>query len=154
MKMKSNFVKFFKGFSYAWNGIVYAVKSQINFRFHLIAVIWVLLLSAFYNFSDVEYAILFLTFATVIVSETINTAIEKNVDLCTKDINPTAKIAKDVSAGAVLVSSIFAVVIAFFLFWDSTIFAEILAQFTSNPFYGIATVVLALISFIFIFKGI
>lgn len=54
----------------------------------------------------------------VIIAEMINTAIETTVDLYTDKYHPKAKLAKDVGAGAVVISAINALVVAYFLFFD------------------------------------
>lgn len=51
----------------------------------------------------------------VIITEVINTAIEETINLVTKQFHPIAKIAKDVSAGAVVLSALNAVIIAIFI---------------------------------------
>lgn len=63
---------------------------------------------------------MFLTFATmlVIITEVINTAIEETINLVTKQFHPIAKIAKDVSAGAVVLSALNALIIAIFIMID------------------------------------
>ena len=60
---------------------------------------------------------MFLSFATmlVIIVEVVNTAIEEAVNLCTDKFHPIAKIAKDVAAGAVVLSALNAVIIAIFI---------------------------------------
>ncbi|MBQ8826135.1 MAG: diacylglycerol kinase family protein [Oscillospiraceae bacterium] len=152
--MKKNFIKFFKGFGFAGQGIVYAVKTQQNFRFHLTAAVWVLLLSLFYKFTAVEYAVLFIAIGAVLSSELINTAVEKTVDLCTQEENKLAKAAKDVSAGAVLVSAVSAVCIAVCLFRDFSVITYIIEFMLLNPVFTAIAAVLAAGSVIFVFKGI
>ena len=56
--------------------------------------------------SKLELAVLVLVIMFVFVTEMFNTALEFAVDLVTKEYHPLAKLAKDVSAGAVLVSSV------------------------------------------------
>ncbi len=63
-----------------------------------------------------EWCILVLMICLVLVLELINTAIERCVDLVTKDYRELARVAKDVSAGAVLVASMFSVVIGILIF--------------------------------------
>lgn len=65
-----------------------------------------------------EFIAVFITISAVITAEMINTAIEATVDLATSEFNEKAKIAKDVAAGAVLVSAIFSAIIGFFIFYD------------------------------------
>ena len=63
-----------------------------------------------------EWVILLLTIALVLVCEVINTAVERCVDLVTKEYHDLARIAKDVSAGAVFLVSLFSVVIGVSIF--------------------------------------
>ena len=94
--------KFFKAFVYAWQGVLHAVKTQRNFRFHIVAAVYVTVFSFFYGFTRNEYVLLMLTFSTVVSAELINTAVEAAVDLCSPEQHKLAKIAKDAAAGAVL----------------------------------------------------
>ena len=52
----------------------------------------------------------------VLALELVNTAIERTVDLVTKDYHDLAKAAKDVAAGAVLIMSMFSVIIGLIIF--------------------------------------
>lgn len=108
-------------FSYAVDGILHAFRNEKNFRFHIFMTIVVLLVSLLFDFSRVEMALLSITVAFVIFAEIINTAIENIVDLIYEKYNPFAKIAKDVAAGAVLVSAFNAIFVAYFLFFDRLI---------------------------------
>ena len=109
----------------AVNGIVYCATTQTNVRKELILGTVVMVLSLFYDFSTAEF--LCLTFAVffVIFAELINTAIETVVDLYVDIYHPKAKIAKDVAAGAVLLASINAVIVGYFLLIKQTNFYEI-----------------------------
>ena len=71
--------------------------------------------------SKLEFIIVLVVIALVLISEVINTAIEKTVDLYTTKYNETAKIAKDVSAFSVLLTSIFALVIGLLIFGEKII---------------------------------
>ncbi|MBQ8781030.1 MAG: diacylglycerol kinase family protein [Oscillospiraceae bacterium] len=151
--MKNNLSRFFKGFGFAWQGIVYAVKTQQNFRFHLTAAVWVFILSQFYDFSAAEKCVLILTVGSVLALELVNTAVEKTVDLYIKDAHPLAKAAKDTAAGAVLISAAAAVCTAVVLFSDTAVLKEV-AAFLMMPSALAGGIVLAVLSVIFIFKGI
>lgn len=105
-------------FNYAINGIIYGIKTQRNFKIHCVLAVGALLLSLFYNFSKVEFLILFFTIVLVMATELINTAIEKVVDMVVDSYHPLAKIAKDVAAGAVLLSAANALVVAYILFFS------------------------------------
>ena len=94
-------------FKYAFQGIKYAFFSQRNFRiqifFGLLAVIGGLWL----QISLTHMILITIMIFVVLILELINTAIEALVDLSVgSDFHPLARIAKDCSAGAVLLASI------------------------------------------------
>ena len=101
-----------------------------------------------------EYALLMLAFSSVIVSEAVNTAVEKAVDLTTDKKEKLAAAAKDSAAAAVLIAALFSVAVGIFLLWDTEVFAKIGMYFTDDPPALIAAVFFAVLSFIFVFKGI
>jgi len=105
-------------FNYAIKGIIHAVKSERNMKIHIAFGIAVFLLSLFFDLTKTEFMIICLTVAMVLISEMFNTAIEVVVDLIEEKYNLKAKIIKDVSAGAVLVSAFFAVIIGYFIFFE------------------------------------
>lgn len=112
MKIK----KVVESFIYAISGIVYALKTQRNMRIHFIAAICAIYLGVYLNFTTIELLILFFTVSLVIVTELINTAIEKTIDMFTKDYHPLAKIAKNVAAASVLIAALNAIIVAYLLF--------------------------------------
>lgn len=103
-------------FKHALNGFIYAISSQPNFRFHLLATIVVILLGVIFSISPFEWLILVFTINTVLVVEMVNTSIEAMVDLITLERRADAKIAKDVSAATVLVSATLSVIVALVIF--------------------------------------
>jgi diacylglycerol kinase len=105
-----------KSFKYAYDGYEAAFKYEPNFRVHLITTCIVTILGIAFQIQTMEWIILCLTIAAVIILELINTAIEKIVDLASPRIHPKAKIAKDVSAAAVLTSAIAAIIIGGLIF--------------------------------------
>ena len=105
-------------FVYALNGIRYMLVKERNFRIHVTAICFVLYFSVIYGLPPFQYSVLILLLSLVPALELINTAIEKTVDIKAKEYDENAKIAKDASAGAVLVLSIGAVGIAITLFSD------------------------------------
>lgn len=105
-------------FNYAIRGLITAVSEERNMKIHYAVALLVLFASLFFDLSKVEYMALFITVVLVIVSELFNTAIEKFVDLVSPEYNENAKIIKDVSAGAVLLTAINSVIVGFLLFFD------------------------------------
>ena len=104
-------------FNYAFDGVVYTLKTQRNMRLHFIATGLVLLASLIFKLTKLEILMLFITIAFVIVMEMVNTAIEVAVDLVTLEHHPLAAIAKNVAAGAVLVASTVAVFVGYLIFF-------------------------------------
>lgn len=103
----------FISFKYAWAGISYSFHTQRNFRIHLSVCALAIALSLFLHLQPIEIAIIGITSGLVLALELLNTAIESLVDLTVKQTyHELAKVAKDCAAGAVLVSSLVAVLVA------------------------------------------
>ncbi len=113
---RSEWAKFLAGFEYALSGLWYALRTQRNARVHVGIATLVIIAGIVLRISAVEFAILFITISSVFTAEMLNTVFELCVDLASPTYHPLAKIAKDVAAGAVLLSAIFAVVIGLFIF--------------------------------------
>jgi len=140
-------MKFLKSFKYAIEGFLHCVKSERNFRVHLVATVVVILLAVYFDLSVYEILTLTIAIALVLICEMLNTAIERTIDaireLDERDNRPNGhlgnfpvadlatdsldglqqnyidqlrKIGKDVAAGAVFVSSIFAMIVGVVIF--------------------------------------
>lgn len=104
--------KLFSSFGYALDGLYLAVKLDQNVRFHLIMSVLVLVVSFILRISTVEFLFIIMAIFFVLISEMVNTAIEEMTNLIIKEHHVSARIAKDVAAGAVLLSAVFAVIVA------------------------------------------
>ncbi len=111
-----NFKKFYKSVSYAVEGIRYAFHSDQNLIIHCFMALFVILMSLALRVTPFEMGILGVTILVVISAEMVNSAIEKMVDLITKEHRAEAKIAKDVSAGMVLLTAIGSAIIGVLIF--------------------------------------
>ena len=107
----------FRSFNYAIDGVIYVLRTQRNMRIHLIVAALVLLLSLVLGVDTIQFIILMIAIALVIVSELFNTAIESAIDITTNTYDPLAKIAKDVAAAAVLISTLVAVTVGYLIFF-------------------------------------
>jgi diacylglycerol kinase len=117
--MKNNKYKaedFFKSQGHARNGIKLIFKNERNFRTILKVAIVVILAGFAFQVSYTDWIALCLVISMVIVSETINSAIEALCDTVSLDYKVNIKYAKDVSAGAVLVSAIVSVITGIIIF--------------------------------------
>lgn len=100
-----------KSFGNALNGLLYVLRSERHFQFHVIAAIAVILLGYFYNVSSVEWAILLLCIGVVMLAEISNTAIEVLCDKIQPEYDDEIKIVKDIAAASVLIVSLVSAVI-------------------------------------------
>ena len=104
------------------NGLNFIIISEHNFKREIILAMLALIASYILKVSRIEFIVILLSIALVIVSEIFNTAIEKTVDLCTREYNEIARIAKDVSAFAVFTMCFFALVIGIIIFIPKIIY--------------------------------
>ncbi len=132
-KMKNS--NFLDACQNALDGIIYAVTTQSNIKKQLVIAVIVMIVSLFFDLSKAEFLCLMFTVILIIVAEMINTAIETVVDLYTDLYHPKAKIAKDVGAGAVVITAINAIIVAYFLFFEkiSTIGLKIIEEVVNSP---------------------
>ncbi len=117
MNLKSKDKRTFKGsVKNCLDGIGYVTKSEKNFKREIALGIIALILSYILKIDKIEFIIVLTMICLVLTAEIINTAVERTVDLVTKEYHELARIAKDVSAGSVLVTSIFSLIIGIIIF--------------------------------------
>ena len=116
MEKSKGIHKFIKGFGYAYSGLVHTFKTELNFRFHFFAAIAALLLGLILGISLFEWFWVFLAIGLVMATELFNTAIEALANAISLSFDPLIKKAKDASAAAVLVVSVFAFLVGLFIF--------------------------------------
>ena len=106
-----------ESFRFAFAGLVHVLTYHKNFQIQAAIGALVLIGAWLFNFTRAEWLILLITIALVLTAELINTVVEIVVDLAVKEqLLPEAKLAKDVSAAAVLLLSIFSIIIGLLLF--------------------------------------
>lgn len=103
-------------FKYAFQGIVAALKEEPNLKFHFLAGLIVLIISILLKISKEDWVIIIFLIGFVVAVELTNTAIEAVVDGFTDTLHPAAKLAKDISAGAVLVAALTSAIIGIMIF--------------------------------------
>ncbi len=103
-------------FRNAFIGIWTAITTQLNLRIHFIVASLVIFGAVYLRLKPADFLSLIFALALVLVTEMINTAIEFMSDAITLEHNENIKMAKDVSAGAVLLSAIFAALIGLIIF--------------------------------------
>jgi diacylglycerol kinase (ATP) len=142
---------FTRSFLNAFKGVSYCIRNERNMRIHLTIAAYVLVFSIFYNLTAFEYAVLFIIIGLVLAAEAVNTAVEAIVNLNIECYNKLARVAKDVSAGAVLICAVFAVAVGFELFFKIEILQKITRFLYSDLFFGVIFIISIPLSLIFIF---
>jgi diacylglycerol kinase (ATP) len=108
--------KLISSFGYAFKGLAYAAKSQLNFRIHLGSAVLVVAFGFALRISVNEWEWVMLSIAIVLLTELINTGIEALTDLISPDYNEKAGHIKDICAGAVVIAALFALITAVIIF--------------------------------------
>lgn len=115
-EIKAKLKKIINSFKYAIQGILTSFKTERNMKIHTCIMILVIIVGILFKINKYEWIICVICFAIVIGGELFNTAIETVVDMVMPYKNEKAKIAKDVSAGAVLVLAMGAAIVGFIIF--------------------------------------
>jgi diacylglycerol kinase (ATP) len=103
-------------FNYAFEGIIHVLRTQRNLRIHFAIAIAVIAAAAAFGVDRIELITLLLAIAFVLVAEMVNSAIEGAIDVSTTSFDPNAKLAKDIAAGAVLISTVTALAVGYLIF--------------------------------------
>jgi len=140
-------------FRYAIEGIIAAIKSEAHLRFHLVIANLIAVFAKVYGISKMEWAILTICIFAVISAELFNTAVERTVDTATEEIKPTAKLAKDAAAGAVLMLCLCSVIVGIYLFGDFTRIGSTLVHIFTEPKILIPCLVLGIFDVVFLIFG-
>lgn len=108
--------KLVNSFKYAFEGLISSLKTERNMKIHVSIMVLVIIMGIMLKITPNEWIICIICFVLVISGELFNTAIETVVDIVMPYKNKKAKLAKDVSASAVLVFAIGALIIGLIIF--------------------------------------
>ena len=108
--------RFKKSLKVAISGIWFAIRKEENFRLMFLAALIAIVLSFIFPLNIVERALVFLTITIVLGMELINAQIEKVLNFLQPNLDRRVKIIKDLSAGAVLITAIGALVVGLIIF--------------------------------------
>ena len=100
-----------KSFHYAIHGLATMLRSQHNAWLHALATALVFTAGFCFGLSRWEWCWIILAIVSVWIAEALNTALEFLADIACPTEHPVVKKAKDVAAGAVLISAVGSVVI-------------------------------------------
>ena len=110
---------FFKNSTYALKGLIDIVKNETSFKIELALLIPVILIILYLNIGIAEKILLFVSYFFVLIAETINSAIERVVDLVTLDYHKMAGRAKDVGSSIVFLAIVQAAVVWIFILFTT-----------------------------------
>lgn len=116
-KRESFAVNRIKSVGYAFKGLMVLIKTEKAIKVQLFVAIIVTLAGFYYNISITEWLIQLVVIALVMGLEAINTAIEAIADFIHPEQHPKIGHIKDIAAGAVLIASIIAVIIAIVIYF-------------------------------------
>lgn len=105
-----------KSLKYAIKGIILAIREERNFRIMLMTFFVVVCLGIYFKLEKVDWMMIFITSGIVLVAELFNTTIENMMDMISPEYDIMIERIKDLSAGAVLVTAIFSVIVGFIVF--------------------------------------
>jgi diacylglycerol kinase len=105
-----------KSFVHAFEGILDFIKYEPQAVIHAIATVLVVAAGFYFSINTTEWIAVIVAIGLVIISEMMNTAIEKLTDMVSPEYNPRAKVVKDLAAGAVLIAALAAAMIGIVVF--------------------------------------
>jgi len=117
MSRRFEFTGRMKSIGHAVHGIWYVLRSQHNAWIHAAITLLVVTIGFCFELSADEWCWIVIAAALVWTAEALNTAVELLADAATKDFHPVIGQAKDVAAGAVLLTAIGASIIGVIIFW-------------------------------------
>jgi diacylglycerol kinase (ATP) len=106
-----------RSFGYAFEGIAFVLRTQHNAWVHLAATVLAILISIHLHVSVADWRWIILAISLVWAAEAFNTAVEYVCDMVSPERNIVVKRAKDIAAGAVLLSAVSAACIGLITFW-------------------------------------
>ena len=116
MNPKQECKKLINSFKYAIEGFISSFKTERNMKIHVLAMAVVVALGFYLKLNLTEWCIVTLAIVLVMGSELFNTAMETIVDMVSPEKNPKAKLAKDISAAAVLCFAIGTAIVGVVIF--------------------------------------
>ena len=112
-----NLRKLITSFRHAFRGLKYMLRNEQNFQVEILIGIFVVVLMFLFPTRKLEKIALFIVIFTVLVVELVNSMFERIVDILKPRIHPYAQLVKDITAAAVLLSSIGAIVVGTIIFY-------------------------------------
>jgi diacylglycerol kinase (ATP) len=104
-----------RSMNFAIEGVLHAAKTQRHLRYHFYSAAAVLIASYALGITKIEFLLISLAVIAVLLTEMLNTAVEAMVDLLSPEHAEKARAAKDIAAGAVLITAFGAAIIGIYI---------------------------------------
>ncbi len=108
---------FHKSVQFTFRGIIWILRNERNFQFHISGLIINLFLIAFFGLSSIETALILLCCFFVLTTEALNTCVEKICDYVQPEFDPGIGIIKDLAGGAVMLATISSICVGILIYW-------------------------------------
>ncbi len=108
---------FYRSLGFAFKGLIWMFKNERNFQLEVIALFLNFFLIIFLKLHRIDAVLILLICSFVLVTEILNTGIEKLCDFIEPKFHSKIGIIKDIAAGAVLLATIFAIIIGGIIYW-------------------------------------
>lgn len=115
-KKRFSMIARIKSSNHAWRGIGVFIRSTHNMWVHIFVSVLALYLGFILSISSIEWILIIFCIGFVVLAETINTAIEIDIDLTSPQYHPYARDTKDVAAGAVLITVFMSIIVGCIIF--------------------------------------
>ena len=106
----------FKSFGYAFKGLLLLLRTESSIQIQFVLALLVTAAGFYFDISSSEWILQILTIALVMSVEGLNTAIEKISDFVHPDYEPKIGFIKDISAGAVFITALAAMIVALIIY--------------------------------------
>jgi len=126
-----------KSFSCAVRGVLYCMKTERNFRFHLAFAFYVVIAGAVTGLSAAEWLLVLVCIGAVTGAEIVNTAVEKLCDTLHPGQLRGIGLVKDLTAGAVLIAAVSSAMVGGIIFFNAEKFKKAAAFVGSYPFLAV-----------------
>jgi diacylglycerol kinase len=111
-----NFRRLAKSFKYAFQGLGSVLRTEQNFRLHILGALILIMLAFVFELARWEWIVIIFMIALVFFMEMLNTVFERLVDMLKPRVHIFVHDIKNITAGMVLISAISAVIVALIIF--------------------------------------
>lgn len=112
-----NLKKLFRSFRHAFRGLKYMLKNEQNFQMEVLVGIFVVILMFLFPTRALEKIALFIVIFATLAIELVNSMFERVVDILKPRVHPYAQLVKDITAAAVLLSCVGAIIVGVIIFY-------------------------------------